>query len=149
MNPLAVSLPLFTSQKVPAEKPRCKSGFRRVKACFFARKLTPKGATAACICQFAMNIRTYKLRRSRQTYKSLLRKDCKMKSLFPRKTLCSAVLLVMMIGSLSTAAQEAKESHTGLPLHPGLTFQQEVDSPVCGKKTAINLYDTPASATLS
>jgi len=45
-------------------------------------------------------------------------------------------------------ASDSTEKLTGLPLHPGLTFQQEVDSPVCGKKANINLYDVPPDASL-
>ena len=50
---------------------------------------------------------------------------------------------------LSAAAAESSEKSTGLPLHPGLTFQQEVDSPVCGHKAQMTLYDVPPTATLA
>ena len=66
-----------------------------------------------------------------------------------RKALFVVALFITMTSGLSVLAQETKESHTSLPLHPGLTFQQEVDGPVCGKKAAINIYDAPLSATLA
>ena len=60
----------------------------------------------------------------------------------------SAILLVCAaIGTIAFAA-ESIENLTGLPLHPGLTFQQEVDSPVCGKSAKMNLYDAPPDASL-
>ena len=34
-------------------------------------------------------------------------------------------------------------------MHPGLTFQQEVDSRVCGHKAPMNIYDAPGTATLA
>jgi len=64
------------------------------------------------------------------------------------RTLTSAMLLtVAVIGSPIVFAAESNEKLTGLPLHQGLNFQQEVDSPVCGKNANMNLYDTPLNAT--
>ncbi len=62
--------------------------------------------------------------------------------------LTSTVLLVCAIGSAIAFAAASTEKLTGLPLHPGLTFQQEVDSSVCGKNANMNLYDTPMGANL-
>jgi hypothetical protein len=36
-----------------------------------------------------------------------------------------------------------------LPMHPGLTFQQKVDSFVCGHKAPMSIYDAPDTATLA
>ena len=44
---------------------------------------------------------------------------------------------------------DATEKATGLPLHPGLTFQQEVDSFVCGRKAQMHIYDAPGTAMLT
>lgn len=61
----------------------------------------------------------------------------------------SAVLLACaLIASVMAFAAESAEKLTGLPLHQGLTFQQEVKSPVCGKNAAINLYDTSLDTSL-
>ena len=43
----------------------------------------------------------------------------------------------------------ANESTTGLPLPPGATLDQAVDSPICGKPAHMVLYDVPASATVA
>lgn len=65
------------------------------------------------------------------------------------RTLTSVVLLtVAVIGSAIVFAAESNEKLTGLPLHQGLTFQQEVDSPVCGKNATMNLYAAPLNATV-
>ncbi len=60
-----------------------------------------------------------------------------------------AALVGSVLMSLPVTAAESNDKTTGLPLHPGLTFQQEVDSPVCGHKAQMNLYDTPGTATLA
>ncbi|HEY1676926.1 MAG TPA: hypothetical protein VGG04_04420 [Candidatus Sulfotelmatobacter sp.] len=63
--------------------------------------------------------------------------------------LTSAALLAgLMVGSLAAAGAETNEKMTGLPLHAGLSFQQEVDSFVCGKKASMNIYDAPFTASL-
>jgi hypothetical protein len=38
---------------------------------------------------------------------------------------------------------------TGLPFHAGLTYQQQVVSPICGVNARINLYDVPSTARLA
>ena|SRR5215472_12370853 len=60
----------------------------------------------------------------------------------------AALLAIGLVGSSMVFASDSTEKLTGLALHPGLTFQQEVDSPVCGKKANINLYDAPPDASL-
>jgi hypothetical protein len=55
---------------------------------------------------------------------------------------------VLVFGTAWRAADQA-EKLTGLPLHAGLTFQQEVNSGVCGHKAQMNIYDTPGIATLT
>jgi hypothetical protein len=61
--------------------------------------------------------------------------------------LASAALLTgLMMGSLSAVAAEPNEKLTGLPLHEGLSFQQEVDSAVCGKSASMNLYNAPMTS---
>lgn len=62
--------------------------------------------------------------------------------------LTSVALLVWAIGSAIAFAAEPTEKLTGLPLHPGLTFEQKVDSPVCGKSAIMNLYDVGPGASL-
>jgi hypothetical protein len=64
--------------------------------------------------------------------------------------LTSIVLLAgALIGSAIVFAANSTEKLTGLPLHDGLTFQQEVNSPVCGKAAKVDLYDNPSDATLA
>jgi hypothetical protein len=64
--------------------------------------------------------------------------------------LTSIVLLAgALIGSAIVFAANSTEKLTGLPLHDGLTFQQEVNSPVCGKAAKVDLYDNPSGATLA
>src|SRR5215813_8289106 len=58
------------------------------------------------------------------------------------------LLAVTMIGSSLGFAADSTDKLTSLPLHPGLSFQQEVDSPVCGKSAKMILYDTPVGASL-
>jgi hypothetical protein len=63
--------------------------------------------------------------------------------------LASAALLTgLMMGSLTALAAESNEKLTGLPLHEGLSFQQEVDSAVCGKSASMNLYNAPMTSSL-
>jgi hypothetical protein len=63
--------------------------------------------------------------------------------------LTSAVLLGgLVMGALTAVAAETNDKLTGLPLHAGLDFQQEVDSFVCGKKANMNIYDAPFNASL-
>jgi hypothetical protein len=54
-----------------------------------------------------------------------------------------------LTGSAITLAAESTEKLTRLPLHEGLTFQQEVSSPVCGKAAKEDVYDNPSDATLA
>lgn len=64
--------------------------------------------------------------------------------------LASVLLLAgMVLGSIAAIAGESTEKLTGLPLHAGLSFQQTVNSPVCGRKATINLYDVSPEATLA
>lgn len=63
--------------------------------------------------------------------------------------LASVMLLAgAVVASTMALAADATEKLTGLPLHPGLSFPQEVDSAVCGKSAKINLYDASPDATL-
>jgi hypothetical protein len=63
--------------------------------------------------------------------------------------LTSLVLLGgAIMGPVIATAAETNEKLTGLPRHEGLTFQQEVDSFVCGKKANMNIYDAPFTASL-
>ena len=65
-------------------------------------------------------------------------------------TLTSVMLLAAtLIGSAISSAAESNEKLTGLPLHLGLTFPQEVDSAVCGKKAKMILYDASPDASLA
>ena len=65
--------------------------------------------------------------------------------------MAGTAVLLGLSALLGTAASggDSNDKLTGLPLHPGLSFSQEVDSPVCGKKAQINLYDTQADAKLA
>ena len=60
-----------------------------------------------------------------------------------------AALTGVLIVATAWRVADATEKATGLPLHPGLTFQQEVDSGICGRKAQMNIYDTPGTATLA
>ena len=63
--------------------------------------------------------------------------------------LTSVLLLAAAIaGSAIAFAADSAEKLTGLPLHPGLAYPQEVDTTVCGKKATANLYDALPNATL-
>jgi hypothetical protein len=65
-------------------------------------------------------------------------------------SLTSAMLLAAtLIGSTMSFAADSTEKLTGLPMHPGLQFQQEVDSSVCGKSASMNLYDASPDASLA
>lgn len=55
---------------------------------------------------------------------------------------------VLVCGTAWRSAEQAEKS-TNLPLHPGLTFQQEVDSGLCGHKAQMNIYDAPGTATIT
>ena len=48
--------------------------------------------------------------------------------------------------AVAMMAANSSDKMTALPLHPGLSFQQEVNSGVCGKKARINLYDNNDNA---
>jgi hypothetical protein len=60
-----------------------------------------------------------------------------------------AALMGVLVVATAWRVADATEKATGLPLHPGLTFQQEVDSGICGRKAQMNIYDTPGTATLA
>lgn len=65
-------------------------------------------------------------------------------------SLTSAMLLATtVIGSTVGFAADSTEKLTGLPMHQGLQFPQEVDSPICGKPASMMLYDAPPDASLS
>ena len=59
------------------------------------------------------------------------------------------LLAATLIGSAISFAAESNEKLTGLPLHPGLAFPQEVDSSVCGKNAKMFLYDASPDASLA
>ena len=59
------------------------------------------------------------------------------------------VVLASTALSLPTFAADANEKLTSLPLHAGVTFQQTVNSPICGKKAQINIYNAPYTGTLA
>ncbi len=59
------------------------------------------------------------------------------------------VMLSVLVGATAWRAVDQTDKATSLPLHAGLTFQQEVDSFVCGHKAQMNIYDTPGTATLA
>ena len=66
-----------------------------------------------------------------------------------RKLISVVILGGAVIASATAFAAESTDKLTGLALHQGLSFQQEVDSPVCGKNTNMNLYDAPVDANLA
>ncbi len=72
-----------------------------------------------------------------------------MEPCFARRLLLVICVCGSLVLSLPSLAGESNDKLTGLALHPGLTFQQEVDSPVCGNAAQMNLYDTPGDASLS
>ena len=64
-------------------------------------------------------------------------------------SLTSVMLLAAAaIGSTMGFAADSNEKLTGLPMHKGLAFPQEVDSAVCGKSATMSLYDAPPDASL-
>jgi hypothetical protein len=65
------------------------------------------------------------------------------------KFLIGAVVVGVMMVVAADSAGGPTDKMTSLPLHAGLTFQQEVDSPVVEKKPQMDLYDTPQSAMMS
>lgn len=72
-----------------------------------------------------------------------------MKDRVSERALVMAALLGSALLSAAAIAAESTEKSTGLPLHPGLGFQQELTSPVCGKDAQMDLYDPPRTATLA
>ena len=58
-------------------------------------------------------------------------------------------IAIFGFGVTASLAGDANDKATALPLHPGMTFQQEVDSPVCGRKARIYLYDVPSGASMA
>ena len=66
-----------------------------------------------------------------------------------RRTSLVGVVIGCALLLLGAGAADSKDKLTGLPLHPGLTFQQEQDAPVCGKKAQINIYNAPFDAKLA
>jgi hypothetical protein len=66
------------------------------------------------------------------------------------KNVCRAATLIVCIFLLAAAARsaDATDKLTGLPLHPGLTVQQELPSSVCGHRADMVIYDTPGDAML-
>jgi hypothetical protein len=64
------------------------------------------------------------------------------------RILGSLTLALLLGGAMTAVAAEPNEKLTDLPLHPGLSFQQEIDSPVCGKNANMNLYGAPMKASL-
>lgn len=72
-----------------------------------------------------------------------------MKDQVSGRALVALALLGSLVLSAAAMAADSIEKSTDLPVHPGLTFQQEVDSPVCGHKAQMNLYDAPHTATFA
>jgi hypothetical protein len=60
-----------------------------------------------------------------------------------------ALLALILIPAASARAADTTDKVTGLPLHPGLSVQQQLDSPVCGHAANMVIYDTPSTATLT
>jgi len=56
---------------------------------------------------------------------------------------------ILGCGVTAALAGDSSDRLTALPLHPGMTFSQEVDSPICGKKAKVNLYYLPYTATMA
>jgi len=61
------------------------------------------------------------------------------------------MIAIAVLGFSATAgmAGDASDKATGLPLHPGMTFDQEVSSDVCGRKAKIYLYDVAFGASMA
>ena len=64
------------------------------------------------------------------------------------RILGSLTLALLLGGAMTAVAAKPNEKLTDLPVHPGLRFQQEIDSPVCGKNANMNLYGAPMKASL-
>ena len=50
---------------------------------------------------------------------------------------------ILGCGAMVSPADDSNDKLTGLPVHSGMSFTQEVDSPICGRKAKINLYIVP------
>ncbi len=59
----------------------------------------------------------------------------------------SVVSLGLIVLASHTLAADSTDKLTALPLHAGLRFNQEVDSPVCGNDAQMDLYGMPRTAT--
>lgn len=68
-----------------------------------------------------------------------------------RRILVGAIAAIAATTSSAVIARGADgvDTLTGLPLHPGLTVQQQVTSRVCGHPADMVIYDAPRSATLA
>ena len=71
----------------------------------------------------------------------------------PTRLTRKLLAIVMVLGCtelwVPILAADSNDKLTSLPLHGGLTFQQEVNSPICGKKAQINIYNAPYTGTLA
>lgn len=72
-----------------------------------------------------------------------------MKLSFARRLLFAISVCGALVLSLPSLAGESNDELTGLVLHPGLSFQQEVKSSICGNAAQMNLYDTPGDTSLA
>src|ERR1700761_955842 len=67
-----------------------------------------------------------------------------------RKNPIAFTLILAAVGlGLSALAADAPDSATGLPLYPGLTFSQTVNSSICHSRSRMQLYDPGPDATLA
>jgi hypothetical protein len=64
------------------------------------------------------------------------------------KTLVTLTSAISITFVATVFAAQSTEKLTGLPLHQGLSFPQEVDTTVCGKSAKVNLYDASPNASL-
>ncbi|HUI41727.1 MAG TPA: hypothetical protein VL523_07145 [Terriglobia bacterium] len=62
-----------------------------------------------------------------------------------KRSIVKWILAASILGccAVTSLAGESNDKLTGLPLHPGMNFAEELNSPICGKKTKNNLYMVP------
>ena len=70
-------------------------------------------------------------------------------SINTREWRVAPLLMAVVVFGTAWRAADRTEKATGLPLHPGLTFQQKVDAGICGHMAQMNIYDAPGTATLA
>lgn len=61
----------------------------------------------------------------------------------------AALVAGVLMLAAAARAPDATDKLTGLPLHPGLSVQQQLASSICGHRADMVIYDTPGDALLA